>query len=70
MGLATHRDRDAGSFRPGQANLVIEGEARTQRVIARLIVEKKGLDVQAPGADPVEAVEPAPGPTLSNGVDS
>ena len=44
-------------LRPGQANLVIEGEAHTQRVIARLIVEKFGLDVQAPGDDPVEAVE-------------
>ena len=44
-------------LRPGQANLVIEGEAHTQRVIARLIVERTGLDVQAPGDDPVEAVE-------------
>ena len=44
-------------LRPGQANLVIEGEARTQRVIARLIVERSGIDVQAPGDDPVEAVE-------------
>jgi hypothetical protein len=44
-------------LRPGQANLVIEGEAHTQRVIARLIVERSGLDVQAPGDDPVEAVE-------------
>jgi len=44
-------------LRPGQANLVIEGEARTQRVIARLIVERSGLDVQALGDDPVDAVE-------------
>jgi hypothetical protein len=44
-------------LRPGQANLVIEGEAHTQRVIARLIVERNGLDVQAPGDDPVETVE-------------
>jgi hypothetical protein len=44
-------------LRPGQANLVIEGEARTQRVIARLMVERRGLDVQALGDDPVEAVE-------------
>jgi hypothetical protein len=44
-------------LRPGQANLVIEGEARTQRVIARLIVERTGLDAQAPGDDPVDAVE-------------
>ena len=42
---------------PGQANPVIEGEAHTQRVIARLIVDRRGLDVQAPGEDPVEAIE-------------
>ena len=42
---------------PGQANLVIEGEAHTQRVIARLIVNRSGLDIQAPGDDPVDAVE-------------
>jgi hypothetical protein len=45
------------NLRPGQANLVIEADAQTERVIARLIVEKRGLDVQASGHDPVEAVE-------------